>query len=105
MTPREARLQRLYGLSEYQYTELLARQGHVCALCYRIPTGRRLDVDHDHRTGEIRGLLCHLCNRALGMVRGGSPDEMADVLMAMAKYVKNKTGWFVPKRPRKRRKK
>jgi hypothetical protein len=37
-----------------------------CGICGREPSGkRRLDRDHDHRTGEPRGLLCHRCNRAL----------------------------------------
>jgi hypothetical protein len=43
---------------------LLQQQGH-CALCPTRPVTRRLDVDHDHRTMVVRGLLCHKCNRAL----------------------------------------
>jgi ribosomal protein L37E len=40
--------------------------GEHCAICGRGPTAaRRLDRDHDHRTGEPRGLLCHSCNRFL----------------------------------------
>lgn len=47
-----------------QYTELLAHQGGVCAICGNPPKqgGRRLNVDHDHRTGQVRGLLCFVCN-------------------------------------------
>ena len=41
--------------------------GERCGICGAKPTpGRRLDRDHDHRTGKPRGLLCHLCNRTLG---------------------------------------
>lgn len=41
--------------------------GDACAICGRPPSAtRRLDRDHDHRTGEPRGLLCHRCNRTLG---------------------------------------
>lgn len=48
-----------------RYDELLERQGGVCAICGRPPATRRLDIDHDHATMELRGLLCHRCNRAL----------------------------------------
>ncbi len=50
------------------YETLLAAQDGVCALCRRPPRTRRLDRDHDHRTGNYRGLLCARCNRALGLV-------------------------------------
>jgi len=59
--PRRAQL----GVSLEQYEEMLARQNGGCAICGNPPKTRRLDVDHDHRTGKIRGLLCHRCNRAL----------------------------------------
>lgn len=39
--------------------------GEECGVCGRPPASRRLDRDHDHSTGEPRGLLCHRCNRAL----------------------------------------
>lgn len=39
--------------------------GEHCALCGQLPKSRRLDRDHDHKTGMARGLLCHRCNRAL----------------------------------------
>jgi hypothetical protein len=50
-------------------------QDHRCAVC-REPVGvDRLHVDHDHATGEFRGLLCHLCNRGLGHF-GDSPERL-----------------------------
>lgn len=40
--------------------------GELCGICGRGPSARRrLDRDHDHKTGKARGLLCHNCNRAL----------------------------------------
>jgi hypothetical protein len=55
-----------------QYAELLEQQGGLCAICktseeaYRARnSGRRFHVDHDHKTMELRGLLCFRCNRAL----------------------------------------
>ena len=44
---------------------LLAEQGGVCAICGNPPKTRRLSIDHDHKTGATRGLLCFRCNRAL----------------------------------------
>jgi hypothetical protein len=63
---------RLYGLTLDQYDALVAEQRGLCAICGEPPAkgrGRRLVVDHDHQTGEIRGLLCGLCNVALGYLR------------------------------------
>lgn len=51
------------GVSDDQYERLLAAQGGHCALCPSTPKTRRLHVDHEHRTGRVRGLLCHRCNR------------------------------------------
>ena len=53
------------GVSDEQYDAMLAGQGGGCAICGNPPKTRRLDTDHDHRTGRVRGLLCHRCNRAL----------------------------------------
>lgn len=48
------------------YAKNLNKQGGHCALCPRIPSPkRRLDIDHDHKSMVVRGLLCHRCNRAL----------------------------------------
>ncbi len=53
------------GVTDEQYEEMLDEQGGVCALCGQPPKTRRLHVDHDHRTKQVRGLLCYRCNRAL----------------------------------------
>lgn len=59
-----------YGLKEGQYEELYAAQGGVCYICERA-TGkvRKLAVDHDHKTGYVRGLLCKPCNSMLAHLR------------------------------------
>jgi recombination endonuclease VII len=48
-----------------RYDELLELQRGRCAICGAEPGTRRLNIDHDHRTMELRGLLCHSCNRRL----------------------------------------
>jgi hypothetical protein len=74
---RKGRFQKLkvYGIDEVDYNKLLEEQNGVCAIC-RLPESAaqkgkllRLAVDHDHKTGRIRGLLCHRCNRGLGLAK------------------------------------
>lgn len=54
-----------FGISIEEYDAILARQGGVCAICRQRPVSKRLAVDHDHATGEVRGLLCSRCNHDL----------------------------------------
>lgn len=69
---REYKLRSQYGITEKDYQALLARQGGVCALCGeenqqpKNKPWRRLAVDHCHKTGCVRGLLCTKCNTSLG---------------------------------------
>jgi dCMP deaminase len=64
------RLRREYGIDETRYNQLLKQQGNVCAICGNTDSkNNRLCVDHNHTTGEIRGLLCHRCNRTLGTLK------------------------------------
>lgn len=65
---RKYDLRRRYGLDEEGYNALLSAQAFRCASCGSPSEEQRtrFSVDHDHRTGEIRGLLCHSCNLALG---------------------------------------
>jgi len=60
--------QKLFGLSPSEYEQMVIAQSGVCKICGQPPSGRRtaLCVDHDHNTGQIRGLLCSLCNVGLG---------------------------------------
>lgn len=75
-----------YGLSLEDYTALLEKQGGRCAVCGTPPDGRRLSVDHNHETGEVRGLLCLNCNTTLGKV-GDSPE----ILMEAIAYLQGDT--------------
>lgn len=61
---RGVRLLQTYGIDLDDYEAMLAAQGGGCAICGRKPR-YNLDVDHDHATGMVRGLLCKLDNRRL----------------------------------------
>src|SRR5213593_4753145 len=75
-------LLRTYGMTQEDFWALLAKQEGRCAICRtdrppcRVPGESVWHVDHDHKTGRVRGLLCFNCNAALGHVR----DEVARLL-------------------------
>ena len=64
-TARRTALKRNFGITEEQYDEMVKSQNGVCAICKRVGA-RRLAVDHCHTTNNVRGLLCHKCNRGIG---------------------------------------
>lgn len=65
---KDSFLQKTYGISLEDYDRLLDEQGDGCAICAKTPeeNGQRLAVDHNHATGEVRGLLCSQCNKGIG---------------------------------------
>lgn len=64
------RIEAEYGITIEQYRQLYEFQGERCYICRRANGAtRRLSVDHDHRTGFVRGLLCRPCNTMLGHAR------------------------------------
>lgn len=66
---RETAWMRLYGLEPEKFYRLKEKQEGRCAICDETPApARELDVDHDHTTNRVRGLLCRRCNLLLGLV-------------------------------------
>ncbi|WP_344024073.1 endonuclease VII domain-containing protein [Streptomyces luteireticuli] len=82
-TAHEARVQRIYGLEPGEYEQLLEAQGG-CAICGGTRR-QRLSVDHCHRTGVVRGLLCRMCNGRLLTAARDNPE----VLRAAARYLED----------------
>lgn len=89
---RDKYMRRKYGLSMERYQELLQEQGGVCAICGRVERRRTkfgevwgLVVDHDHETGELRGLLCGDCNVAIGMF-GDDPGRLLNGVVYLERY-------------------
>lgn len=80
------RLKFKYDLSIEQYNDILKRQNYKCAIC-NCPveqSGRwkRLYVDHNHKTGQLRELLCNKCNTTLGLI-----NEDINILNNMINYI------------------
>lgn len=82
---REYHLKRSYGIGADEYAAMLEAQGGVCAACGEPETTvvkgklRALAVDHCHRTGEVRALLCYRCNVTLGWTRD-DPGRLLDLV-------------------------
>jgi hypothetical protein len=70
-----------YGLTPEDFDRLLEEQHGACAVCGR-EMGADLHVDHDHKTNEVRGLLCGSCNRGIGLLQ-----ENPKVLYAAGRYL------------------
>ena len=90
-SPEAKRRHRLagYGLTVSGYDELLVLQGGRCAICFTLPPdlGPVLHVDHCHKSGRVRGLLCHNCNTGIGSLR-----EDPDILRSAISYLAGAPG-------------
>ncbi len=65
-----------------KYEQLHRRQKGACAICMEAKEVRQLSVDHSHKTGKVRGLLCGRCNRGLGMF-----EDNPDLLVIASDYL------------------
>ena len=87
---RQYDLNKSYGITVEQYNSLFSKQGGRCAVCLKTASekgmGRKkhLCVDHNHSTGEIRGLLCDPCNRGIGLLQ----DDY-EIISNAVNYLKN----------------
>lgn len=84
---RRNRFRQRYGLSPEGYKVLLDAQQGCCATCGGTNAGKQLDVDHDHVTGKVRGLLCRRCNLALGHAQ-----DSPEVLRRLTEYLEQADG-------------
>lgn len=79
---RKYNLKHRCGLQQDEFLQISKKQKGKCLICKKKVV--RLCIDHNHKTGKVRGLLCQNCNAALGMV-----DENINVLKDMIRYIKN----------------
>lgn len=90
---KDLHLRSKFGISLAEYGQMLLEQNGKCAICSGDETHTRggkvkaLAVDHDHSTGEIRGLLCSECNQMLGKAK-----DNRDILLAAIKYLDKHAG-------------
>ena len=85
---RRRALKDLYAMTPDDYDRMLNDQEGRCAICRTPqPVGKRLNIDHDHKTGKVRGLLCIKCNVALGLLEHAEKNKEQ-----MENYLKNRIG-------------
>ena len=83
---RRYSLKTLYGMSEADWDKLFALQDKSCGICKEAkPRGGRWRVDHDHKTGSVRGILCVPCNTLLGCA-----NDSEDALKSAAWYLERR---------------
>jgi len=73
-----------YGITLDEYNQMLISQNGVCQICNKsCPSGYALSVDHCHRTGKVRGLLCVECNTGIGKLK-----DSVELLSKAIEYIK-----------------
>jgi hypothetical protein len=81
-TSKNSSLKKKYGITIEQYEEMYEDQDGLCMVCLRPNT--IMGVDHNHRTGKVRALLCYQCNWGIGMA-----GESIQVLQSMIDYLRH----------------
>jgi len=77
-------IQRRYNIKPLEFDMRLANQLGGCAICKQpFEDENKIVIDHDHRTGIVRDLLCYRCNNALGQI-----NDSEDLLIEMIEYLK-----------------
>ena len=98
---RNKNLKSRYGITLDQYSSMLKRQGNKCACCGAPKStgfsSEVLVVDHCHKTGNIRDLLCNDCNIVLGIVKE-SKKHLNLLIDYIVKHSNDKTNTSIPKK-------
>jgi len=71
-----------YGIKATEYENMFRCQEGKCAICEETTPGQNLHIDHNHETGEVRGLLCSQCNMFIGLAK-----EDKNILSRAIKYL------------------
>lgn len=83
---RKNNLKQWYGLSLEQYNDMFLKQNGLCAICkiHQNNLHRTFNIDHNHQTGKVRGLLCSTCNSGMGSLK-----DNITLLEAAIQYLKD----------------
>jgi hypothetical protein len=88
LSQSSSKLKQNYGIDMNEYIKKLNEQQKCCAICKATTPGqnniKRFSVDHCHKTGRVRGLLCSNCNKGIGLLR-----DNTKILEAAIQYLKN----------------
>jgi len=102
-------MKKLYGITLEQYDTMLAFQGGCCGICRRPAASMttRLNIDHDHKTRQVRGLLCSWCNHKRLPAVHDSVEYAANLTAYLARPPAERAIGVVisPEQPPKRRRK
>ena len=83
----EYQMKKNYGIGFFEYDAMFEKQNGLCAICSSPPPDhhkKRLNIDHCHKSGQVRGLLCDACNRGIGLLKD-SPDLMLKAISYLAR--------------------
>lgn len=78
---RNHHLTKTYNITQEEYVKLVEKQKNKCLVCKEVQ--KQFHIDHCHKTGKIRGLLCGKCNRGIGMLK-----EDPKILLSAINYLK-----------------
>lgn len=80
----KSRIKGTYGITEQEYSKMFLDQEGKCGICFSalIFRDRATHIDHNHETGIVRGLLCHNCNTAIGLLK-----EDTEIMKNAIKYM------------------
>lgn len=80
---RNSRIEKIYGVNQEQYSQILLSQDNKCKICFSEYNKKSFHIDHCHSSGIVRGILCSKCNQAIGLFK-----ENTDVMLRAIEYIK-----------------
>lgn len=83
---RRSAIKRLFGIDQAEVDRMFVEQNGACVICGNwLDQGRNTHIDHNHVSGKVRGLLCGLCNKGLGLFK-----DSPDLLELASKYLRDR---------------
>lgn len=75
-----------FGVTDDEFQKMVKRRHGRCDICHEVPA-ETLAIDHDHVTGQIRGLLCRRCNCGIGMLHGDDVARFKELVASAITYL------------------